>query len=52
MLDEDPTFSHVIIEKIISDAIDWMKFVTLCSNHLILTSIYLKFKTQSTETSA
>jgi len=43
MLDEDPAFSHVIIDKITADTIDWMKFVTLCSNHLILPSIYLKF---------
>ena len=45
MLDEDNGFRDVIIDKINSDAIDWMKFVTLCSNHLILSSIYLKFQT-------
>jgi hypothetical protein len=44
MLDDDPGFSNVIVEKIKSDAIDWMKFVIICSNHLILPLIYLKFK--------
>jgi hypothetical protein len=44
MLDEDQGFRNVIIDKISSDAIDWTKFVTLCSNHLILSSIYLKFQ--------
>lgn len=46
MLDEDNGFRDVIIDKISFDAIDWKKFVTLCSNHLILPSIYLKFQAQ------
>ena len=28
----------------LSGSIDWKKFVSLCSNHFILPSIYLKFK--------
>ena len=44
-LDDDPGFREVIKEKITSEAIDWRKFVTLCSNHLILPSIYLRFLT-------
>jgi hypothetical protein len=44
-LDDVPGFRKVIIEKITTDAIDWEKFVTLCSNHLIVPSIYLKFQT-------
>jgi hypothetical protein len=44
MLDEDPAFGKILIEKITTDTIDWRKFVTLCSNHLILPLIYLKFK--------
>jgi hypothetical protein len=44
MLDEDNGFRDVIIDRISSDEIDWKKFVTLCSNHLILPSIYLKFQ--------
>ncbi|MDP4291423.1 MAG: nucleotidyltransferase family protein [Bacteroidota bacterium] len=44
MLGEDPRFKEEIIDKISSDSIDWTKFVMLCSNHLILPSIYLKFK--------
>ena len=44
MLGEDPEFRKEILEKISVDAIDWQKFVALCSNHLILPVIYLKFK--------
>lgn len=44
MLDEKPEFAKVIVATIIADKIDWQKFVTMCSNHLILPSIYLKFK--------
>ncbi len=44
MLDENPEFAATIREKINSDGIDWEKFVLLCSNHLILPAIYLKFK--------
>ena len=44
ILDDDPGFSNVIIEQIGLDVIDWTKFVTLCSNHLILPLIYLKFR--------
>lgn len=29
-----------------NDSIDWQKFVGLCSNHLVIPSIYLKFKSQ------
>jgi len=44
MLDDDPAFRQNIIEKIETDSIDWQKFVTLCSNHLILPTIYQKFQ--------
>lgn len=44
MLDEDPGFSQVIIDKINSEPIDWQKFVVLCSDHLILPVIYVKFE--------
>jgi len=43
MLDEDPGFKQEIYDKISADAIDWQKFAALCSNHLILPVIYLKF---------
>ena len=45
-LDEHPGFRDEIIELIASDSIDWKKFASLCSNHLILPVIYLKFKSQ------
>lgn len=43
-LDEHPMFQKEIIRDIESDSIDWQKFVSICSNHLILPAIYLKFK--------
>ena len=43
---EHPGFRLEMIERIESDSIDWEQFVTLCSNHLILPAIYLKFKSQ------
>ncbi|MEI6678538.1 MAG: nucleotidyltransferase family protein [Mariniphaga sp.] len=44
MLDEDPGFSRIIVDKINSETIDWQIFVTMCSDHLILPVIYLKFE--------
>lgn len=43
-LDEHPQFRKEIIELIEKDAIDWEKLIGLCSNHLVLPLIYLKFK--------
>ena len=43
-IDEQPGFREEIIQKISDDDIDWAHFVNLCSNHLILPVIYLKFK--------
>ena len=43
LLDEDPGFRQDIIEKIATDSIDWQMFVTICSNHLVLPVVYLKF---------
>ena len=43
-LDENPGFRTEIIDKSKSDLIDWQRFVVLCSDHLILPAIYLKFK--------
>lgn len=47
MLDEDPTFSAILLEMIRTGSIDWHHFVNLCSNHLILPVIYLKFKSHN-----
>jgi hypothetical protein len=43
-LDEHPEFRLEIISNCVSDYIDWQQFVMLCSNHLILPAIYLKFR--------
>ncbi len=43
-IDEHPEFRDVIVQKISDDEIEWAQFVSLCSNHLILPVIYLKFK--------
>ena len=42
-LDEHPEFSWEIIQTIESDSVNWEDFVRLCSNHLILPVMYLKF---------
>jgi hypothetical protein len=42
-LDEHPEFRDEIIQRISSDLINWPDFVFLCSNHLVLPAIYLKF---------
>lgn len=42
-LDEHPDFRNVIIQLDQADSIDWQDFVQLCSGHLILPVIYLKF---------
>jgi hypothetical protein len=44
ILDQHMGFRQEIIEKIEADSINWLKFVNICSNHLILPVIYLKFK--------
>lgn len=43
-LDEDANYRQEIAEKIKTDQINWQKFVKLCSDHLILPVIYLKFQ--------
>ena len=43
-LDEHPGFGKEIIQLIESDSINWQDFVGLCSGHLILPVIYLKFQ--------
>lgn len=43
-IDEQPGFREEIVQRISDDDINWAHFVHLCSNHLILPVIYLKFK--------
>ncbi len=43
-LDEKPEVRAAILEKIREGRINWNHFVTLCSNHLVLPAIYLKFR--------
>ena len=45
VLDDHPEFRDAIIEELSAPSMDWEGFTGLCSNHLILPSIYLKFKT-------
>jgi hypothetical protein len=47
MLDEDPGFKQEIISKIEAGTIDLQKFSAACSEHLIIPSIYLKFKSHN-----
>ncbi|MGQ8336612.1 nucleotidyltransferase family protein [Sunxiuqinia sp. A32] len=44
-LDENPEFRDELIEKSNLGLIDWERFVFICSNHLILPTVYLKFQT-------
>lgn len=43
-LDEHPGFREEIVDKITADSINWEMLVALCSSHLILPVIYLKFQ--------
>ncbi|MDP2336711.1 MAG: nucleotidyltransferase family protein [Bacteroidota bacterium] len=46
MLDEQTRYRHEIIDVSSTNRINWQQFVTLCSDHLILPVIYLKFQSQ------
>ena len=46
-LDANPEFREEIINKSNSGRIDWTQFVGLCSDHLILPAIFLKFQKHS-----
>lgn len=43
-LDEHPQFREKIIELFAGDKSNWEGFVKLCSDHLIIPAIYIKFK--------
>lgn len=43
-LDEHPAFRETIVQKIQAEDINWESFVQLCSDHLVIPVIYLKFK--------
>lgn len=43
-LDDHPAFSQEIIQCIHSGGINWNQFVYLCSSHLILPAIHLRFR--------
>ncbi|KOH44639.1 nucleotidyltransferase family protein [Sunxiuqinia dokdonensis] len=46
-LDEHPEFRDQLIALAKSELIDWHQFVSLCSNHLVLPAIFLKFRTHN-----
>lgn len=43
-LDEHPSFRETIITQFSAPDYDWQSFIWICSNHLILPVIYLKFR--------
>lgn len=43
-LETNPAFKSELIDNCKNELIDWVQFVGLCSNHLILPAIYLKFR--------
>lgn len=47
VLDENPEFRKKVLEVCLNDSIDWKQFVAICSNNLILPSIYLKFRSHN-----
>ncbi|MBV5313191.1 MAG: nucleotidyltransferase family protein [Prolixibacteraceae bacterium] len=46
-LDDHPEFRDEIIQHISDDSVNWQEFVQLCSNHLVLPVIYLKFQSHN-----
>jgi hypothetical protein len=46
-IDDRPDRRGLIMKKLLSNEIDWEKFVKLCSNHLILQVVYLKFQSHN-----
>lgn len=46
-LDDNSKFRQEILEKSEENQINWQHFVTVCSNHLILPAIYLKFRSHN-----
>ncbi len=43
-LDENPDFRNTVIEACKNDLTDWLEFVSICSENLVLQAVYLKFK--------
>ena len=43
-MNENPEFRKKVLEVCQNDLMNWTQFVTICSNNLILPSIYLKFR--------
>lgn len=43
-LDANPGFRAEFVAKSSSDQMDWLRFVKLCSNHLVLPAVYIKLK--------
>jgi len=43
-LDNHPEFAAEIVRKNKNEEIDWSAFVEMCSNHLVLPTIYLRFE--------
>jgi hypothetical protein len=44
VLDENPNFKNIIIQSFKNNLFDWLEFVSICSENLVLQTIYVKFK--------
>lgn len=44
VIDENPNFKNIIIQSIKNDLIDWLEFVSTCSENLVLQVIYIQFR--------
>ncbi len=47
VMEENPEFRKNVLEVCQNDLMDWKQFVAICSNNLILPSIYLKFRSHN-----
>jgi len=43
-LDQNPNYKEIIILQIQENSINWNSFVRICSNNLILQTIWVKFR--------
>ncbi|SHF30444.1 Uncharacterised nucleotidyltransferase [Mariniphaga anaerophila] len=46
VLEERPEFKHQLIQLCKNDLIDWITFIKICSENLVLPAIYLKLRAQ------
>ena len=43
-LDENPDFKNTLVEVCKNNSIDWLEFISVCSENLVLQLVYIKFR--------